>query len=78
MNKLEIVKKTTSIIVGLGTSKVAGDIIRNNAAPRHMIDKITIGAASVVVGSMAATATQKHTEVMIDEAVEAFQKIKKN
>lgn len=78
MNKLEVTKKVASVIVGLGTSKVTSDIIRNNAQPRHLIDQISIFAASLVVGSMAAEKTQEHTGVMIDEVATLVTKLKKN
>lgn len=78
MTKLEIAKKATSIIVGLGTSKVVRDIINNNTQPRNILDQITIGVTSVVSGSMVAVHTKEHADHMIDEAVEAINKLKKN
>lgn len=78
MNKLEIAKKTATIIVGFGTSKVTSDIIRNNTNPRHLFDTISIAMTSVVAGSMIAVQTQEHTETMIDDAVEAFKKLRSN
>ena len=78
MNKIEIAKKATSLIVGFGTSKVVSDIIRANAQPRHIFDQISIGMTSVVAGSMIAAQTQEHSGQMIDEAVAAFRNFKAN
>lgn len=76
MDKIQIAKIVTSTIVGMGTSRIAGQIVKNNVVPKNVIDKVTIVGASVVIGSMASAATKAHTGEIIDEMVEAFEKIK--
>lgn len=76
MTKLEIVKAVASTIVGIGTSKIVYGIIANNVETTNPVDKVTVVAGSFVVGSMAADATKKHTDKMIDEAAAWLESIK--
>lgn len=78
MTKLEIAKKTASIIVGLGTGTVTGGIIKNNVVPKNNLEKVTVFAAATVIGSMTSTATTAHTEAKIDELADWWKKNVKN
>lgn len=72
MQKLDIAKKISSTIVGIGTGKIVGDVIANNTTPQNVIDKITIGGAGIVIGSMSAAATKAHTDKMVEETAQAL------
>jgi hypothetical protein len=74
MNKLATVKLVARFVVGSGTTTVTNSIIRNNVSPSNMIETISVGVASVVIGSMASEATRKHTDAQIDALAELFQK----
>jgi heme O synthase-like polyprenyltransferase len=76
MNKLNVFKFGTRLIVGVGTTSIAKSIIRNNVAPSNRFEAISIAVASVVIGSMASTATKDYTDAQIDEVVEAWKKLK--
>lgn len=76
MTKREIVKLVARIVVGAGTTTVTGSIIKNNVAPQNLLQQISVGAASVVIGSMASEATKAHTDAKIDEIAEAFASLK--
>lgn len=76
MTKLEMFKTAASAIVGVGTSKIVYAIIRNNVPTKTPVDKVTVAAGSFVIGGMAADATKKHTDKMIDELVDTYNKIK--
>lgn len=78
MNKLEIVKKATSFVVGSGTGTIAGSIIRNNVAPGNVYQKVSVLAASIVIGSMASEATRDHTEKQIDQIANFFGELRSN
>lgn len=78
MTKLEAVKIVARIVVGAGTTTVTQSIIRNNVAPANLLQQVSVGVASVVIGSMAAEATKSHTDTKIDEIAEAFASIKKS
>lgn len=67
MNKLDLAKSAVSIVVGAGTSKIVGSIIKNNVSPEKLTDKVTIAAATFVVGAMVADATSMYTNAKIDE-----------
>lgn len=68
MDKLDLTKAAASFIVGAGTSKIAADIIKNNAVPTNLYSKVTVVSAGVVIGMMAADATKEYTTAKIDEA----------
>lgn len=76
MDNLKATKAVTKLIVGLGASKITHTIIKNNVQPTTVIDKITVAAASVVLGSMVATRSQEHTEKKIDEFVASWNEFK--
>lgn len=72
MNKLATFKLVARIIVGAGTTTVSNSIIKNNVQPNNVIEQISVGVASVVIGSMASEATKSHTDAKIDSIVEAW------
>lgn len=72
MNSIKLVKTATSFIVGAGTTKIVSSIIQNNVSPDNVADKVAVTGAAFVIGSMAADATRKYTDSMIDEAVTAY------
>lgn len=76
MNKLDITKKVVSAVIGLGTSKIAHSIIKNNVQPENVIDKVTVPSAAVVIGMMASQATKEFTGKQIDELVATWQNAK--
>ena len=76
MNKIDTFKLVARIIVGAGTTTVSNSIIKNNVQPANLIEQISVGVASVVIGSMASEATKSHTDAKIDAIVEAWNKTK--
>lgn len=78
MNKLNAFKIVARIVVGAGTTTISNNIIRNNVSPSNLIEQISVGVASVVVGSMASEATRAHTDRQIDSVVEAWNSASKN
>lgn len=69
MNTVQIAKAATKFIVGAGTSKIVHTIIKNNVDPQNTYDTVTVFAGSLVIGSMAANATQEYTDAKIDKFV---------
>jgi len=69
MTKIELTKRLTSLIVGVGTGKIISSIIKNNVAPEKLTDKVAIACASYVLGAMVADAASNWTDAKIDEAV---------
>lgn len=65
--KIELVKFVASGIVGMGTGKIVGKIIKNNVTPETMLEKITVTAAAWVIAGMATKATKKVADEMVDE-----------
>lgn len=78
MNKLDIAKGATSLIVGMGVSRTVNGIVQTNVPVVSIIDKVTVAASTFVVGSMAAVSTKKYTDAKIDEFAEKFEEFKKN
>jgi hypothetical protein len=76
IDKIRIAKGVATFIVGAGTTKIVKSIIQNNTDPEKLVDRVEIAAASVVIGAMAADATRRYTDNMIDELVKAVQDFK--
>lgn len=78
MNKLHAFKFVTRLIVGAGTTTISNGIIRNNVTPSNKIEAISVGIASVVIGSMASEATKSHTDRQIDQVVDAWNRTRQD
>lgn len=78
MNKLNAFKFVARLVVGAGTTTISNGIIRNNVTPSSLIENISVGVASVVIGSMASEATRSHTERQIDQIVDAWNRTRKD
>lgn len=76
MNKIAALKKTVTIVIGVGVSKIVNDIIANNVEIEKAHQKVTVPVASFAIGGAVADASSKYTDTMIDEIVDAWQKIK--
>lgn len=76
MKKIEFVKKTVSLIVGIGTAKIVHEIIKNNVDTESVTSKVTVTAASTAIGGAVSELTQQYTDRQIDDIVDFFQKIK--
>lgn len=72
MNKIAALKVAARVIVGVGTTSVTNSIIRNNVTPTNLIEQISVGVATLVIGSMASTATKNHTDAQIDALADAW------
>lgn len=69
--KMEKLRRPTKIIasaiVGAGTTKITAQVIANNIeAPEKTRDKVQIGVASAVIGTMAVERTKSWTDAKID------------
>jgi len=70
MNKIDVTKKVTSVVIVLGTGKIISAITKNNTSPDKLTDKVTMACAAYVLGMMVADATTKYTDAKIDELVQ--------
>jgi hypothetical protein len=69
MTKTNIAKTAAQFVVGIGTGKIVGSIIRNNVTVESPADQAAVAATSAVIGWMAAEKTTAWTDAKIDEAV---------
>lgn len=76
MNKIAALKKTVTVVIGIGVSKIVNDIIANNVEIEKDYQKVTVPVASFAIGGAVADASSKYTDSMIDDAVDFWQKIK--
>lgn len=67
MTKLDLTKLVVSTVVGIGTAQIVHAIIGNNTQPDTLPSQVTVGAASVVAGYMAADISKQYTDQKIDE-----------
>lgn len=72
MNKIATIKVVARVVVGIGTTTISNSIIKNNVEPANLIQQISVGAASLVIGSMASEAAKSHTDAQIDGLVDAW------
>lgn len=75
MDKIDIAKKIAGCVVAAGVSRIVGGFIKNNTDPQGLTDKVAIGSAALVIGSMAAGATKAHTDQMIDHVIKTYNEI---
>jgi hypothetical protein len=71
INALSVVKFVASGLVGLGTGKIVGKIIKDHVQPETLIDKVTVTAAAWVISAVVTKATKDYTTETIDDTVEA-------
>lgn len=76
MDKIKILKKTVTTIVGFGTTKIVRGIIENNVDTTTLTDKVTVTAASTAIGYSVSELTSNYTDTKIDQAIAFIQKIK--
>lgn len=75
MDKIELTKNIAKIVVGIGTTRIVKRIIQNNVESDGIVDDVTIGSASVVVGMMASGATGAYTDAFIDSIHETLKTV---
>ncbi len=68
-NALSVVKFAVSGVVGIGTSKIVGQILKTHVTAETLIDKVTITAAAWVIGGIACKATKTYADDTIDDVV---------
>lgn len=76
MLNLNTIKLVASTIVGVGTGKIVGTIIRNNVQPETIVDTITIYAGGMVIGGMVADAAKTYTDNTIDQIADFIATLK--
>lgn len=77
-SKLSVVKYIATGIVGIGTGKIVGNIIKNNVPINSLADRITVTAASFIITGLVTQATKNHTDEMIDNVVGTVTKVVDN
>lgn len=76
MNKIKILKKAVTTVVGIGTAKIIREVIKNNVDTETVASMVTVTAASAAIGGAVSELTQDYTDRSIDEIVDFIQKIK--
>lgn len=77
MTALAVTKFCARTVVGIGVGKIVREIVANNINdPESLVNKVTVGAGAVVLGSMVASASSDHVEAKIDEIAQAFRNFK--
>lgn len=69
-NALTVAKFVVSGVVGIGTGKIVGKVIKTHVTPETLIDKVTVTAAAWVIGAIATERTKTYTNDMIDDVVQ--------
>lgn len=71
-SKRSVVKFIARAVVASGTSTITNGIIRSNVQPGNIFQQISVGVASLVIGSMAESATSEHTAMRVDQLFDAL------
>ncbi len=66
-NALSVIKFAASAVVGVGTAKIVGKVIKDHVTPETLIDKVTVTAAAWVISGIATTATKKYVNETVDD-----------
>ena len=69
MEKIALVKKAVTFVVGVGTTQIVRTVIQRVVEPETVKDRILVGAGSMAIGGMVADATKSYTNRQIDEIV---------
>lgn len=69
MEKIALVKKAVTFVVGVGTTQIVRTVIQKVVEPETIKDRILVGAGSMAIGGMVADATKSYTNRQIDEIV---------
>lgn len=72
LTKTDIAKAAVGWIVAGGTTLIVKGFIENNTNPDTLMQKVSVTAASVVIGGMAKDATRKYTDEQIDKLIAAW------
>lgn len=77
MNKLEVVKAATELVVSLSVGSVVGNTIKSGIpAGSKLVKKVSIGIGGLVISSMIADMASKYATDSIDNAVENLKDLK--
>lgn len=75
-SKIGAIKLVVSGIVGMGASRIAGQIIKNNVtAPTNLLEKVALMAGTWAIGGIIAERSRKHTDDAIDQVVGIVKKV---
>lgn len=74
-SKLAVVKFVATGLVGLGTGKIIGSIIKNNVTPANIIEKVSVVAATAALSGLVTSGAKKYTDDIIDSIVAEVQPI---
>lgn len=69
MDKIAIIKKTISILTGIGTAKIVAGIIENNVDIDTTTSKVSVKVASTAIGYAVSDNLTEYTDFKIDELV---------
>ena len=76
VNKIEILKKTVKLVIGVGASTIVRQFIENNVEPEKTIDKVAVPVASLAIGGAVGRAAGEYTDAVIDDVVDAWNNYK--
>ena len=73
---IPMAKLAAQVVAGLGVSKIAGDIIKNNVAVVTTAQSVMVKAGTFVIGSMLWEQSSNHIERQTEELLETYRKWK--
>jgi hypothetical protein len=62
LSALPLARMAAQVVAGLGVSKIVTDIVKNNVVIATPLQRVTVGAGSFVLGSIALEQSAQHIE----------------
>lgn len=76
-NKIGLVKLGLKVLGGFGTSKIVGGIVENNVVTTSGFQKASVWVAKFGIVNILANQVEAHTDKFVDDAVDAYHKVRK-
>jgi hypothetical protein len=73
MSKAMIARKTVQMIVGISTSAVVGQIVKNNTNPKNLLEKTEMVIGAMALGAVASNLAEDAMMKIWDDTAQAFQ-----
>lgn len=72
---IQLVKAVARLIVGVSTSFVVANVLRNNVTPASKLQEAELAVAAFAIGGATSEVTKQYTDKTIDSIHDLYQKL---
>lgn len=76
MNKREVIKMAANFLASAATGALVAMVVKTNAIPTNMKEKIAVGIGGIVVSAMISDKAGEYVDKQIDDIYERIDEIK--